>query len=66
VQEAILAEELVRGLHPLDGQDLSMKLEKICACVDGIKGECATETGQLMQLAVDISNTLVELVMLPV
>jgi hypothetical protein len=43
-----------------------MKLEKICACVDGIKGECATETGQLMQLAVDISNTLVELVMLPV
>jgi hypothetical protein len=42
VQEAILAEEQVRGLHPFDRWDLSAELGEIHAHVDGIEGERAT------------------------
>jgi hypothetical protein len=66
VQEAILAEEQVRGLHPFDRWDLSVELGEIRAHMDGIEGECTTEAGQLSQLVVGISNTLVNLGMLPI
>jgi hypothetical protein len=51
----MLVEEQTRSLHPHDGWDL-LELEGIRACVDGIKGECATEAVQLSQLVVEISN----------
>jgi hypothetical protein len=53
-------------LHPFDGRDLSMELEGLRACVDGVEGEHATEAGQLSQLVMQISNTLVDLGMLPI
>jgi hypothetical protein len=42
VQEAILAEEQARGLHP---RDLLAKLEEIHTCVDGITCEHSIEAG---------------------
>jgi hypothetical protein len=66
VQEAILAEKQVRGLHPPDGRDLSVELEETRACVDGINGEHAAEAERLSQLVMGISNALVDLGMLPV
>jgi hypothetical protein len=66
VQEAILAEELERGLHPTDEQDLSVELEKACARVDRINGECAIEAEQLSWWVMRISIVLVDLGMLPI
>jgi hypothetical protein len=60
VREAILAEELERGLHPIDMQDLSAELDKARVCVDRIDGECAAEAEQLLQWVVRISNVLVD------
>jgi hypothetical protein len=64
VQEVILAEDQARGLHPFDGWDLSAELEEIHARVDGIAGEHVAEARRLSQLAVGISNALVNLGML--
>jgi hypothetical protein len=66
VQEVMLAEEQARGLHPHDRWDLSAELEGMHTCVDGIEGERAIDAGQLSQLAVEISNALADLGMLPV
>jgi hypothetical protein len=38
-QEAILAEEQERSLHPPDKRELSVDLDKTQACVDRINGE---------------------------
>jgi hypothetical protein len=65
VQEVILAEELERGLHPTNGQDLSAELDKACAQVAMINGERAAEAKQLSQWVVRISNILVDLGILP-
>jgi hypothetical protein len=43
VQEAMLAEEQARSLHPFDRRDLSMELEGLHAHVDGVECEHATE-----------------------
>jgi hypothetical protein len=40
-------EEQERGLHPLDGQDLSAELEKTRMHVDRINGEHTAEAGRL-------------------
>jgi hypothetical protein len=47
VQEVILVEEQVHGLHSLDGRNLLAELEGTYMHVDGIKGERITEAGQL-------------------
>jgi hypothetical protein len=39
VQEAILAEELEHSLHPPNGKDLSVELDKAHTCMDMIDGE---------------------------
>jgi hypothetical protein len=66
VQEVILVEEQAHGLHPPNGWDLSTELEETPACMDGIKSERGSKAGQLSQLVMGISNTLVNLGMLPV
>jgi hypothetical protein len=66
VQEVMLAEEQMPSLHPFDGWDLSAELKEIRPRVDGIEGERATEAGQLSQLVIKISNTLVDLGMLQI
>jgi hypothetical protein len=66
VQEAILVEEQVRGLHPPRERDLSVELEETRVCVDEINSECTIEDGQLSQLVMRISNTLVDLGKLPI
>jgi hypothetical protein len=66
VQEVILVEEQVRGLHPPDGRDLSVKLEETRARVDGINSKHAAEVGRLSQLVMGMSNAIVDLGMLPV
>jgi hypothetical protein len=66
VQEVILAEEQTRGLHPPNGHDLSAELEETHVHVDEINGEHAVEAERLSQLVVGISNTLVNLGMLPI
>jgi hypothetical protein len=43
----ILPEEVERGLHPLDGQDLSMEQDKARASVDRSADDCATKTERL-------------------
>jgi hypothetical protein len=45
---AILAEEQLCGLYPFDGRHLSVELEEIRACMDGIAGERAIKAGQLL------------------
>jgi hypothetical protein len=47
VWEAILSMELECDLHPSDGRDLSVALDKAHARVNGIDGECATEAERL-------------------
>jgi hypothetical protein len=66
VREVMLVEEQAHGIHPHDGRDLSVELEGIHACVDGIGGERGVEAGQLMQLVMEISNALADLGMLPI
>jgi hypothetical protein len=58
--------ERERGLHPLNGRDLSVKQGKIHARVDRINDELAAEAGQLSQQVIGISNALVDLGMLPI
>jgi hypothetical protein len=43
VQEAKLAEEQERDLHPPNGRDLSTELDKTYARVDRINVSCAIE-----------------------
>jgi hypothetical protein len=59
VWEVILVEELEHGLHPLDGRDLSAKLDKVHARAGRINGEHTAEV-------VRISCILVDLGMLPI
>jgi hypothetical protein len=59
VWEVILVEELEHGLHPLDGRDLSAKLDKVHARAGRINGERTAEV-------VRISGILVDLGMLPI
>jgi hypothetical protein len=66
VQEAMLVEEQARGLHPFDGRDLSAEPDELCERVDRVKVERATEARQLSRLVAEISNTLVDLGILPV
>jgi hypothetical protein len=54
----------VSGLHPFDGRDMLVELEEIHTHMDGITGERTTEARRLLQLAVGISNALVNLGML--
>jgi hypothetical protein len=54
----------VSGLHPFDGRDMLVELEEIHTRMDGITGERTTEARRLLQLAVGISNALVNLGML--
>jgi hypothetical protein len=49
VWQAILAEELECSLHPTDGWDLSVELDKTRARVYRIDDERATEVEQLSQ-----------------
>jgi hypothetical protein len=56
----------VRGLHPPRERDLSVELEETRVCVDEINSECTIEDGQLSQLVMRISNTLVDLGKLPI
>jgi hypothetical protein len=48
VREVILTEEQERSLQPPNGQDLSVELGKIRACVDKINGERAVKAGRLL------------------
>jgi hypothetical protein len=48
VQEVMLTEEQVCGMHPFDGRDLLAQLEGIRARVNEIEGECAIKIGQLL------------------
>jgi hypothetical protein len=66
VREAKLVGELVRGLHSIDGQDLSAKLEELNARMAGDEDERTAEAGKLSKSAVEISNTLVNLGMMPI
>jgi hypothetical protein len=47
VREAILAEELERGLHPPDGRDPSVDPDKAHTHVGRVDGERATEAERL-------------------
>jgi hypothetical protein len=47
VQEAILAEELERGLRHPDGRDLPVELDKTHTRVHGIADDQATMVGRL-------------------
>jgi hypothetical protein len=66
VREAILAEELERGLHPPNGWDPSVELDKAPAHVDKIDGERAAEAEPLSRQVIRISGVLVDLGMLPI
>jgi hypothetical protein len=58
--------ELERGLHPIDGCDLSVELDKARARVHRIDGERVAEAEQLSQQVMRISNVLVDLDLLPI
>jgi hypothetical protein len=62
----MLVEEQARGLHPFDGRDLSVELDELCERVDRVKVERATKARQLSRLVAEISNTLVDLGILPI
>jgi hypothetical protein len=47
VRGAIQAEELERSLHPTDGWDLSVELDRTRVHVDRINGEHTTEAERL-------------------
>jgi hypothetical protein len=66
VREAILVEELEHDLHPTDGWELSVELDKARTCVDRIDGERATEAEQLSQWVMRISSVLVDLGLRPI
>jgi hypothetical protein len=66
VREAKLAKEQARSLHSFVRRDLSMELEELQACMDGVEDERTTEVGKLSMLVVGISNALVNLRMLPI
>jgi hypothetical protein len=65
VHEAILVDELERGLHPSDGLDLSIELDKSCACVDRTTNDCAIEGDLLSRQVVRVADVLVDLGLLP-
>jgi hypothetical protein len=62
----MLAEEQACDLHPFNRHGLSVEEEGLHTCMDEVEGERATEVGQLSQLVTKISNTLVNLGMLPI
>jgi hypothetical protein len=61
VHEAILAEELERSLHPPDGRDPSVELDKVYVCVDQIADDHATEAEQLSWHVVQVVSVLIDL-----
>jgi hypothetical protein len=66
VWEALLVEELERGLHPPNKRDLSVELDKAHAHVDRIDGERATKVERLPWHVMQISGVLVDLGMMPI
>jgi hypothetical protein len=66
VREVKLVEEQACDLHSFDGRDLSVKLEVLHACVAGVKDECAAMSRKLSMLVMGISNTLLDLGILPI
>jgi hypothetical protein len=42
-----MVEEHARCLYSFDGRDISVELEEVCECVDGVESERATEAMQL-------------------
>jgi hypothetical protein len=62
----ILAEEQECGLHPPDGRGLSAELGQTYTHMDRINDKCAAKAGRLLQKVMGISNTLVDLGLLPV
>jgi hypothetical protein len=66
VWEAILVEELERGLHPNAGRDLLPELEKAHAFVRWTANDSATEAERLSRQVVRASGVLVDLGMLPI
>jgi hypothetical protein len=64
--EAILAEELECGLHPLDGHDLPMELGESRAWVDGIDDDRVVEAGQLSRQLMRVASVLIDLGLLPI
>jgi hypothetical protein len=66
VREVKLVGEQVRGLHSFDGRDLPAELEELHTCVAKVEDEHVIEVGELSWLVVVISNTLVDLGILPI
>jgi hypothetical protein len=66
VREVKLAKEQERGLHFFNVRDLLVEVEELHARVAGVEDECTTEVGKLLKLAVEISNALVDLGLLPI
>jgi hypothetical protein len=64
VQEAILAEELERDMHPPDAWVLSVELDKALTRADRIDGERAAETEHLSRQVMRIFDDVVDLGML--
>jgi hypothetical protein len=61
-----LAEGHARDLHSYDRRDLSVELQELHVHVVGDKDEGTTEAGELSQLVIEISNSLVALGTLPI
>jgi hypothetical protein len=66
VWEVKLAEEHARDLHSYNRRDLSVELQELHVHVVGVKDEGTTEAGELSQLVIEISNSLVALGTLPI
>jgi hypothetical protein len=61
-----LVEEQAHGLYSCDGRDLSTELEELHEHVAGVESECATESMQLSQSVMEISEALVDLGVFPI
>jgi hypothetical protein len=66
VWEAILAEELGRGLHPPNEQDPSVELDKVRAHVDQIADDRAAEAEWLSRQVTQVAGVLIDLGLLPI
>jgi hypothetical protein len=59
-------EEQVCDLHSFDGRDLLVELQELHTRVADVEDECTIEARELSQLVMEISNTLVDLWMVPI
>jgi hypothetical protein len=66
VREAILVEEREHSLHPPNGWDLPVELEKVHARVDQIGDDHATEAERLSQQVAQVVGVLIVLGLLPI